>query len=264
MLTSVKNPLVKHIKKLHQGKYRRSQQEFLLEGTHLIQEALNVAYPLTTVCLTPDWQTKHPELSTQLQHFAGSVIPVSPEVLAAIATTVTPDGIVAIAPFPVNHATLPLRPSLAIAFETLQDPGNLGTVIRTAAAVGCDGLWLSANSVDPFHPKVLRASSGQWFRVPIATSAQIIPQISEWQAHGCQVLATCVTDAQPYWNIDLRQPTVILLGNEGAGLSEAALQASTQRIHIPMATSVESLNVGVAAAVILFEAARQRAIALSS
>lgn len=260
MLTSVKNPVVKHIKKLHQGKYRRSHQEFLLEGTHLIQEALHATYPLTMVCMTPAWQVKHSDLYPQLQHHASSIVPVSEEVLAAMTTTVTPDGIVAIAPFPGEHAPLPARPSLAIALETLQNPGNLGTVIRTAAAVGCDGLWLSADSVDPFHPKVLRASSGQWFQVPITTGDHLIPQIHTWQAQGCQVLATCVTNAQPYWSVDLRQPTVILLGNEGAGLSEEVLGAATQRIHIPMATSVESLNVGVAAAVILFEAARQRAI----
>ncbi|MCY7284589.1 MAG: RNA methyltransferase, partial [Cyanobacteria bacterium CAN_BIN43] len=171
MLTSLQNPLVKQLRKLHQAKERRSQQMFLLEGTHLLEEACAVGCPLAIVCCTADWQERHPQLWAQAIALSPRVELVSPEVLQAIATTQHPDGVVATA-----HRNIPTAlsvPTLGVALQTLQDPGNLGTVIRTAAAAGADGLWLSADSVDLDHPKVLRASAGQWFRLPMAVSANL-------------------------------------------------------------------------------------------
>ena len=258
MLTSPKNPWVKQLRRLHQAKYRRSQQQFLLEGTHLVQEAIAVQCPLAAVCATPDWQRRHSTLWAKLQSGSDRQELVSPEVLRAIATTSTPDGVVAIAPQqPYQHFD-DTPPRLGIAVEGLQDPGNLGTLIRTAAAVGSDGLWLNDSSVDLTHPKVLRASAGQWFHVPKYMTANLSTRIATWQNGGCQVLATAAAGAIPYWDIDFNRPTVLVLGNEGAGLSPQIKAAASQVISIPMTNGVESLNVGVAAAVILFEALRQR------
>lgn len=257
MLTSPKNPWIKTLRKLHQTKYRRQQQQFLLEGTHLVQAAIATQYPLHSVCATTEWQAQHPDLWQQLTTATERQEIVSPEVLRAIATTQTPDGVVAIA------ATTPLsssteRPDLGMALEDIQDPGNIGTLLRTAAAVGSDGVWVSENSVDLTHPKVLRASAGQWFRVPKQVGSDLTTQVLTWRDQGCQILATAASGAVPYWELDLTRPTVLVLGNEGAGLSAAAIAAADQTIAIPMNNEVESLNVGVAAAVILFEAQRQR------
>ncbi|HEY9887119.1 MAG TPA: RNA methyltransferase [Candidatus Obscuribacterales bacterium] len=257
MLTSLKNPWVKELRKLHQAKYRSLHQQFLVEGTHLVEAAIATQYPLHAVCATPHWQAQHPDLWAQVQTQAARSELVSPAVLAAIATTETPDGVIAIAPQP-PAVTTPGRPHLGLVLEALQDPGNVGTLMRTAAAAGCDGLWLSGDGVELTHPKVLRASAGQWFRV----AAQKLPhwptQATVWQQQGCQILATAATGAVPYWEVDLTQPTVLLLGNEGAGLSAEAIATANQIVAIPMMNGVESLNVGVAAAVILFEAVRQR------
>lgn len=257
VLTSLKNPWVKTLRKLHQVKYRRRQQQFLLEGTHLIQEAIAAQYPLQAVCATVAWQAQHAGLWQQLIACTDRQETVSPEVLAAIATTQTPDGVVAIA-ITQPPSTVPAVPHLGLALENIQDPGNVGTLMRTAAAAGSDGIWLSQHSVDLTHPKVLRASAGQWFRV----ATQIIPELSTqvwtWRDQGCQVLATASAAAQPYWELDLTRSTVLLLGNEGAGLSESAIAAADQTVMIPMMNGVESLNVGVAAAILLFEAQRQR------
>ena len=257
MLTSLKNPWVKELRKLHQSKHRRSQQQFLVEGTHLIQEAIATGYPLQAICATASWQTHHADLWTQVQASSERHEIVSPEVLAAIATTQTPDGVVAIAP-QQPAVPLPRQPQLGLAVEAIQDPGNVGTLLRTAAAVGSDGLCLSQNSVDLTHPKVLRASAGQWFRVAKQTTADLPQQLATWQAQGCQILATAAEGAVPYWQVDLTVPTVLVLGNEGAGLSPAAMAIADQVVAIPMMNAVESLNVGIAAAVILFEAVRQR------
>lgn len=176
----------------------------------------------------------------------------------AIATTATPDGVIAIAPYPFPAAASTAAPRLGIVLENLQDPGNLGTLIRTAAAVGSDGLWLSENSVDLTHPKVLRASAGQWFRVHKQVLPDVSAKLAAWKDKGCQVLATAANSAIPYWDIDFTLPTILLLGNEGGGLSTELRSTATRVISIPMAPAVESLNVSIAAAVILFEALRQR------
>ncbi|MEM1278877.1 MAG: RNA methyltransferase [Cyanobacteria bacterium P01_H01_bin.152] len=257
MLTSLKNPWIKTLRKLHQAKYRRQQQQFLLEGTHLLEEAVATRYPLAAVCATLTWQHRHPALWQQLKRSTQRQETVSPEVLAAIATTQTPDGVVAIAATP-TFTQLIQQPVLGLALEDIQDPGNVGTVIRTAAAVGSDGIWLSQHSVDLTHPKVLRASAGQWFRLPKQTGPDLSTQLSTWRGQGCQILALAATGAVPYWQLDLTVPTVLVLGNEGAGLSTTAIAAADQTIAIPMMNDVESLNVGVAAAVVLFEAWRQR------
>ena len=257
MLTSLRNPWVKELRKLHQAKYRRSHQQFLIEGTHLVQEALATQYPLQAICVTPRWQAQHTELWAHLQSVTPRQELVSEAVLAAIATTKTPDGVVAIASRSLP-APIEMTPKLGLVLESLQDPGNVGTLIRTAAAVGSDGIWLSQDSVDLTHPKVLRASAGQWFRVTVQVMPDLATQLSTWQTRGCQILATAAEGAVPYWEIDFRQPSVLVFGNEGAGLSATAIAYASKVITIPMVNSVESLNVGVAAAVILFEALRQR------
>lgn len=258
MLSSLKNPWIKQLRKLHQSKYRRLQQQFLLEGTHLLQEAIATHYPLIAVCATPQWQSQHTALWQTLDTHTERLELVSPEVLTAIATTATPDGVIGVATLEDTVPSTEGMPRLGIAVEQLQDPGNLGTLIRTAAAVGSDGVWLSEGSVDLTHPKVLRSSAGQWFRVPKYSNIDLPMQLQRWQAMGCQVLATAAEGTVPYWNLDFAQPTVIVLGNEGAGLSSTTLAAAKQVISIPMVNTVESLNVGIAAAVILFEAFRQQ------
>jgi TrmH family RNA methyltransferase len=257
MLTSLQNPLVKQMRKLHRAKERREQQLFLLEGTHLLEEACAVDLPLVTACCTPTWQEHHSVLWEQILQRAERAELVSEDVLQAIATTVHPDGVVATANRTI-HPPLGLSISLGIALETLQDPGNLGTVIRTAAAAGADGLWLSADSVDLDHPKVLRASAGQWFRLPMTVSSELPATLRQLQQQGIQIVATLPNAELSYWQVDFTIPTLILLGNEGSGLSPDLAGMADQAAKIPLAAGVESLNVAIAAALMLYEAQRQR------
>lgn len=257
MITSLQNPLVKQMRKLHRAKERREQQLFLLEGTHLVEEACAANCLFVAVCYTPEWQQTHPQLWKTLTDRSQRVEAVSEAVLQAIATTVNPDGIVATVE---RFSVAPTLQSvtLGVALETLQDPGNLGTVIRTSAAAGADGLWLSADSVDLDHPKVLRASAGQWFRLPMAVSSNLKADIQHIKNQGVQVVATLPTATLTYWQVDLTCPTLIVLGNEGAGLSPELSVISDVAVKIPLASGVESLNVAIAAALILYEARRQR------
>lgn len=256
MLTSSQNPLVKQMRKLHRAKDRREQDLFLLEGTHLIEAACLADRALVTVCHTSDWQLRYPELCQQIEQRAQRLEVVSPDVLRAIATTVEPDGI--IATVERSSTAAPVFHQLGLVLETIQDPGNLGTIIRTAAAVGADGLLLSGDSVDLDHPKVLRASAGQWFRLPMATSPDLSSEISRYRQQGFQVVATLPNADQNYWDIDFCKPTLLLLGNEGAGLSADLTALADYRVQIPLAAGVESLNVAIAAALLLYEAKRQQ------
>lgn len=265
MLTSTQNPLIKEIRKLHKAKGRREQQQFLLEGTHLLEEACAVDYPLVTVCCTPEWQEHHLQLWQEAASRCQRAEVVSPEVLKAIATTVQPDGVVATAKQRLtSEKSLPQEErlfSLGLALETVQDPGNLGTTIRTAAAAGVERLWLSADSVDLENPKVLRSSAGQWFRLPVTVSPNLNEVVCQCQETGIQVVATIPDATLSYWDIDLQHPTLILLGNEAAGLSTDLAERSDQQVKIPLLAGVESLNVAIAAALILYEAQRQRRVA---
>lgn len=257
MLTSTQNPLIKQLKKLQSAKERRETQLFLLEGTHLIQEAGAVNYPLMTVCCTPTWQAAHPELWSIVLATSDRVELVSDEVIRSIATTVNPDGIVAAAPR-MAFAKPPLPANLTLVLATIQDPGNLGAIIRTAAAAGIDGLWVSQDSVDLDNPKVLRASAGQWFRLAMGVSDNLAALVTSYQQQGVRVVATTSHTTTSYWDVDLRSPTLILLGNEGAGLSADLAALADIQVKIPMSATVESLNVATAAALMLYEVRRQQ------
>ncbi len=257
MLTSLQNTLVKQIRKLHSSKERHNQDLFLIEGTHLVEEAVSVNYPLEVVCCTSEWQSANSSLWQQACHLSERAETVTEEVLKAIATTVQPDGIVATAKRGDRTLAVPFT-DVVLALETIQDPGNLGTIIRTAAAVGVSGLWLSEDSVDLDNPKVLRASAGQWFRLPMAVSPDLKTTVQQSQKEGMQVIATLPTATLTYWEVDWRKPTLILLGNEGAGLSTELTAMTDLQVKIPLQPGVESLNVAIAAALMLYEAQRQR------
>lgn len=263
MLTSVRNPLVKRIRQLHRAKGRREQSCFLLEGTNLVEAACQKAHPLAVVCATERWQMGYPELWSQVLGKADRCELVSEPVLGAIATTQNPDGVIAVAPRTPwqPHPDLPeTSPKVGLALERLQDPGNLGTIIRVAAATGVTGLWTSQDSVDLDHPKVLRASAGQWFRVPLQSVPNLSDTVQAQQAQGVRVVSTSPNATDSYWDLDWRSPTLILLGNEGAGLSTELEAIADISVRIPQRADVESLNVAMSAALLLYEAQRQYSI----
>lgn len=257
MLTSLQNPIVKDLRKLHQAKHRHRQGRFLIEGTHLIQEALTTHYPLELVCCTPEWQQKHsPHLWNALTQQVDRLELVSEIVLGAIATTVSPDGIIGVAS---RSQELPFSlDSLALALVGIQDPGNMGTIIRTAAATQVNGLLADEYCVDFEHPKVLRASAGQWFRVPMHRSHHLQADLQGYQSSGWQIIATSSQSHDLYWQANFWKPTLIVMGSEGQGLPADLLAIADQTVSIPQANAVESLNVAIATALLLYEVQRQR------
>ena len=259
MITSSQNPLVKQIRRLHRAKGRQEQNLLLLEGTHLLETALEVNCSLETVCYSLQWQVKYSQLYEKVLTRSRRVECVSPEVLQQLATTVNPDGVIATIDRDFQKSSAIKFPKLGLILERIQDPGNLGTIIRSAVATGVEGLWTSEDSVEFDNPKVLRASAGAWFHLPKQSSPDLGKLIQDYQTQGIQVIATQMNAPKTYWEIDFTRSTIILLGNEGAGLSPDLAQLADETVRIPLASGVESLNVAIAAALLLYEAQRQKA-----
>lgn len=205
---------------------------------------------------TPDWLAVHASLAGDWPRQ-----PVTAEVLMAMASTDSPDGVIAL----VSHGALPPSPStpqpmaagLWLALDHLQDPGNLGTLLRTSLACGVGGIWLGGGA-DPWQPKVLRASAGASLQLPLQRLEGLDTLVSSALAVGWQVLAAVREGGDPYWAVDWRAPSLLLLGNEGAGLApELLAPAGVRRVSIPHDGRVESLNVAVAGGVLLLERWRQ-------
>ncbi|MFM7085598.1 MAG: TrmH family RNA methyltransferase [Cyanobium sp.] len=255
LISSRRNPLVRQLRALQEPRGRREQGLLLLEGRHLLEECLALALVPQQVLATPAWITRHAELWQALPA-ASRRIPASEEVLAHLASTQHPDGVLAtlVPPQPAAGRS----PSFVLALDCLQDPGNLGTLLRTARAAGVEEVWL-AEGADPLAPKVLRASSGAALALPLRrlSRGELAVQLEAAAAAGLQRVATLVSGGRPYWELDWTRPTVLLLGNEGAGLDPALAALADACVTIPHSPAVESLNVAVAAAPLLLERWRQ-------
>lgn len=262
-ITSRHNPLIKRIQALKDSKTRRREGRFLVEGVRLLEEALAAGIHLETVLACPERvESKRAEaLLAGLRAKGMTTVFVSEPVLRCVAETESPQGLVAVAEQPVAP---PLslwlaRTDLLVLGDGIQDPGNVGTLIRSAEAAGAGGVLLSAGSVYPFGAKVVRASMGSLFRLPVAVLADGGQELAAaCRASGWQVVVAMPEGGTPFWQIRLQGPVLLVLGNEGAGVSTELIRYSTQRAFIPLTAPVESLNVAVAGAILLFEAVRQR------
>ncbi|HWQ16027.1 MAG TPA: RNA methyltransferase [Roseiflexaceae bacterium] len=262
MITSTANTHVKHIRSLAADrKERRRERMFVLEGVRLVQDALASGAPLELVLYAPERLAATPAgraLMARLEGLPRS-FPATEQVLAAASDTVHPQGVVALARWP---AVAPGRPGLMLVLDGLQDPGNLGTLLRSAEAVGVAEVICGPGTVDAYAPKVVRAAMGAHFRLALAQDLGW-EAIDERLALVDHVYGAEAGARMPYYAADWRQPSALLIGNEAGGLSQAARERVTKLIGIPMRGQAESLNAAVAGSVILFEALRQRSLGRS-
>lgn len=256
MITSLTNEKVKYARALRQRRQRAREGHFLIEGVRLLEEAMRAGCIPALLFFQPE-QAEDPRSQALLARARGAGTPcyaVSEPVLRSLSETVTPQPLVAVVPQP--RPQLPARASLVLVVDRLRDPGNLGTILRTAAAAGVDAVLLGPGTVDAFSPKVVRAGMGAHFRLPLAVGVQW-PQIAE-RLHGLSVWLADARGELVYDAVDWRKPAALIIGGEAAGASDEAAALAQGRVRIPMHGDTESLNAAVAAAVILFEAARQR------
>lgn len=256
-VTSIHNQWVKYARSLQRRKMRHQERAFLIEGVRLIADALAAGATPRIVFFNAEGQSERiVELAEAGSRRHARVIPVSAQVMRALTETETPQGIAAIFPFPGMPLATARKAPLFVIADGIHDPGNLGTLLRSALGASANAVFIAPGTVDPFSPKVARAGMGAHFRLPIRPL--------DWEAPDPLLLACrnrYLTDANAdlaYDRADLTASTCLIIGSEAAGLSPAARALSTGAISIPLAGGLESLNAGIAGAVILFEAARQR------
>jgi TrmH family RNA methyltransferase len=231
----------------------------LLDGDHLVVEALASGVPLDVVAAADGAMPA--ALAADLAAAKVRVVSVSPAVLGAMSPVREPSGMVAIArhgPSPIERV-LATVPQLVLVADAVQDPGNVGAIVRAADACGGSGVVTTPGTADPFAWKSLRGSMGSAFRVPIATRIPLDEVVAAARAEGVRLLATVPRGGISLPRCDLRAPAIILLGGEGSGLGDAVRSQCDEPISIPMRPAVESMNVASVAAIVLYEAARQRA-----
>lgn len=235
------------------SKARHEAQLLVVEGTRLTDEALQSGWQASWVIYTDSLDERGSNIVQTFARQGAPVDQVSPAVMRAASDTETPQGILAV--IEMRCLPLPAAPTFVLIPDGVRDPGNLGTILRTAAAAGADMVLIPPGSVDPFAPKVLRAGMGAHFRLPIATSGweKIAPQLG-----SLPVFLADSSGGQNYTQADFRSPFAIILGGEAAGAGEIARKLVTMQVHIPMRGRTESLNVATAAAILMFEAVRQR------
>lgn len=256
-LSSRQNPAVKYARSLQQRKFRYRERAFLVEGVRLFADAMKAGANPQLVLLNEErLGSRYPELLESLADSSARVHRVTSHVLDFVADTQESQGIVAVFPFPEVKAAPVHRLPLYIVADGLKDPGNLGTLIRSALGAGAQAVYASPQTVDPVSPKVVRGAMGAHFRLPIRLLNWSEPNpvlLSCPQRIAAEAHAEIAFDA-----VDWRRPSVLVIGSEADGISASARSFITGSVSIPLEGGLESLNAGVAASVILFEAARQR------
>ena len=281
LITSVNNQRVKEVANLKQKKFRAESGTFFAEGLRAVNEALQYA-DVTDLFFVKTEESKLGEVIKHAEEKGVRLYQVDDKVMAKLSDTKTPQGVLAVIRMPATRLQQ-LQPAFVakkrsvgngndtatalpdvdnnapvVILDRIQDPGNLGTVIRTADAAGAMGIVLLEGCVDAFSPKVVRASMGSLFHLPVVQEVSAEEALTWCYGHGYEPAATAMTGASNLYKTDLSRKMAFILGNEANGVSEELQAAAETRLFIPMAGLAESMNVAMAAGIILFEGLRQR------
>lgn len=241
MITSTQNNQVKDWIKLHSKKYRSRTKTFLVEGHHLVEDALNSGWQIDTVIVQEGIAVPH-GLSAHKR------TTVNQQVFAAISQTETPQGIAAVVSM---QDVTEITGDYLLLLDQVQDPGNLGTMIRTADAAGFSQVLLGKGTVDVYNDKVIRASQGSIFHIPVL-QADLLELIPTLQSQTYTVLASALEQSVAYDAVGNLGKIALVMGNEGAGIASDILELADTRIKIPIYGQAESLNVSIAAGILMY------------
>lgn len=262
MITSTSSSQVKHvISLLSKAKERKKNNEYVVEGIRMVSEA--PADLLVKIYMSERFQNNNSEYVKELVKKQGisddSIEIVADNVFDRMSQTQTPQGIMAVVRVKDNSLSDMLSGNpLLILVENLQDPGNLGTIIRMGEGAGVTGVIMSPNTVDIYNPKTIRSTMGSIFRVPFIYVQDFGEAVSECQKSGVKVYAAHLDGKNTYLGEDYSTPTAFLIGNEGNGLTDDITKQADTLIRIPMEGEVESLNAAIACTILTYEAVRQR------
>jgi RNA methyltransferase, TrmH family len=260
MITSTRNPKIQMVRSLNaHANARREVGAFVIEGVRLVEESFAYGWLPRLVFYSEAINQRGMQLVRHYQEGGIQVEQVTPHVLKAAGDTETPQGILAVLPF--KQLPLPPEPGFLLILDGIRDPGNLGTILRTAAAAGVEAVLLSPGSADAFAPKVLRSGMGAHFHLPIHSLAweEIIAYLRPVESKTeLKIYLADVAGDLVYTDVDMRSPLALIVGGEAEGAGEQAHSIAQKRVKIPMVGKSESLNAAVAAGILLFEAMRQR------
>ena len=260
-ITSLQNPRLKQLVKLRDRRARDDAGVFLVEGYREIRRALEKSVKLTEIYFSPDWflGENEPRLIEQARTAGAQAFELTKETFAKVAYRERPDGLLAVAPQwqrKLDELTLSAEPFVLVV-EAIEKPGNLGTILRSADAAGCEAVIVCDPVTDIFNPNVVRASTGVLFSVPLVVSES--EQVLAWlRAKKIRTIATTPAAETLYTKANLRGPLAVVMGSEQYGLSDFWLKNADLPVRIPMSGQADSLNVAMATIITLFEAVRQR------
>ncbi|WP_216828882.1 TrmH family RNA methyltransferase [Alkalihalobacterium elongatum] len=243
-IESAKNPKIKHWKKLHTKKGRDTDNQFLIEGTHLIEEARKSGINPIELIISEEYDVPKSWSDWQV-----SITYVTDRVMMELSEMKSPQGVIAICQ-QLDHQLVPSKGRYLL-IDAVQDPGNLGTIIRTADAAGVDGVVLGEGSVDLYNGKVIRSTQGSLFHLPIV-KGNLLEWIEEMKRAEISVYGTALENGQDYKQIDAPSSFGLIVGNEGEGVSKELLKETDANLYVPIYGQAESLNVAIATAVLLY------------
>jgi len=259
VITSIHNKRVARAVRLKKRAMREKDRLFLVEGVQGVSEAMASGGHVQEVFTTAATEDRLEDVVKAAEQAGIPVRPVSPEVMAHLTSTVTPQGVVAVAEFvdvPLSHMIEGGDGLLPVLVE-VRDPGNAGTILRSADASGAAGVVFTASSVDVYNQKTVRATAGSLFHLPVAREVDVDEAVGLLREERFAILAADANGARSVYETDLSIPTAVLFGNEARGLPDSALALADQTIRVPISGRAESLNLAAAATLVLFEAARQ-------
>lgn len=253
IITSKDNDMIKHIRKLKEKKERDISNEFVVEGIKMLEEAINEGADIKNVIVCDDCLGNSKIATDLLYEIAKeNIIYVPEKIFKLISDVQTPQGILAVIEKP-DTSKIKYDEDLFLILDNIQDPGNLGTIIRTADSINLKQIIIPKGSADPYNPKVVRSSMGAIFRVKIIEVENLAVAVKEMKKNNIKIMATDLRTDKSIYDVDYKK-SAIVIGNEANGVSEEILNLADEKIKIPMSGKTESLNAAVATGIILYNA----------
>ncbi|MGI6776988.1 MAG: TrmH family RNA methyltransferase [Acetivibrionales bacterium] len=263
IITSSQNPLVKEAKSLKLRKHRDSKGLFFIEGLRFVEEAVKRGGDIERVFVSKHFyemgSPNSEKLLREIKSRANDVVFLTDKLFKEISDTSSPQGIAAVLRMKAARLDeLIGKDNLFILLDSVQDPGNMGTIIRTADAAAFNGVIISKGCVDIYNPKVLRSTMGSVFHIPIVFSSDLSETISFLKSNGIKIYAAHLMGEKNYFDIRMANNTAIIIGNEANGVRDDIASYADGLVKIPMPGNSESLNASIAAGILMFECVRQR------
>ena len=257
-ITSKDNELIKHIRKLKDKKYRDESNEYVVEGVKLVEEAVKENAKIKQIIVCED-TTRTYEIPTHimLEIAKYECISVSDKIFNIITQVTNPQGIMAIIEKNAQNAKIDYTQDIIVVLDDVQDPGNLGTILRTVDSIGLNQIIVSKGTADAFNSKVVRSTMGAIFRIKIIEVENLAQAIKEMRKHHFKLMVTSLQTKNSIYDIDFYKK-IIVIGNEGNGVSKEIQDMADEKAKIPMLGRTESLNASVAAGVVMYEYVRQK------